>query len=274
MLKRQYYMTFGWVLLVVLVVLNLPEQKAERLKLAVGGLFLPLFGMAGSTQNLIDQAASSLAPRSTLFKEISDLRKENQQLREQLMQVQEAWRENARLRQALNWQQRVPWQLKLARVIGQDPANWWRTLIIDAGSRDREGIRTNMTVITADGLVGRISEVGIDRSRVAMVGDPNCRFSAQVLEPRDKSIVAKGIVQPSPSSLDRTLVDLVYVPGGSLLKPGQPVLTSGDGGIFRKGILVGQIVDVRTNDFGLNLEARVKLAVNLDRLEEVWVLLQ
>lgn len=274
MLKRQYYMTFGWVLLVVLVVLNLPEQKAERLKLAVGGLFLPLFGMAGSTQNLIDQAASSLAPRSTLFKEISDLRKENQQLREQLMQVQEAWRENARLRQALNWQQRVPWQLKLARVIGQDPANWWRTLIIDAGSRDREGIRTNMTVITADGLVGRISEVGIDRSRVAMVGDPNCRFSAQVLEPRDKSIVAKGIVQPSPSSLDRTLVDLVYVPGGSLLKPGQSVLTSGDGGIFRKGILVGQIVDVRTNDFGLNLEARVKLAVNLDRLEEVWVLLQ
>lgn len=274
MLKRQYYMTFGWVLLVVLVVLNLPEQKAERLKLAVGGLFLPLFGMAGSTQNLIDQAASSLAPRSTLFKEISDLRKENQQLREQLMQVQEAWRENARLRQALNWQQRVPWQLKLAHVIGQDPANWWRTLIIDAGSRDREGIRTNMTVITADGLVGRISEVGIDRSRVAMVGDPNCRFSAQVLEPRDKSIVAKGIVQPSPSSLDRTLVDLVYVPGGSLLKPGQSVLTSGDGGIFRKGILVGQVVDVRTNDFGLNLEARVKLAVNLDRLEEVWVLLQ
>jgi rod shape-determining protein MreC len=107
-----------------------------------------------------------------------------------------------------------------------------------------------------------------------MVGDPNCRFSAQVVEPRDKSIVAKGIVQPSPSSLDRTLVDLVYVPGGSLLKPGQSVLTSGDGGIFRKGILVGQIVDVRTNDYGLNLEARVKLAANLNRLEEVWVLLQ
>jgi rod shape-determining protein MreC len=273
MLKRQYYITFGLVLLVVLVVLNLPEQKADRLKLAVGGLFLPLFGMAGVTQSLIDQAASSLAPRSTLFKQIADLHRENQQLREQLMQVQEAWRENARLRQALNWQQRAPWQLKLARVIGQDPANWWRTIIIDVGSRDREGIRTNMTVITADGLVGRISEVGMDRSRVVMVGDPTCRFSAQVQEPRDKSIVAKGIVSPSPSSLDRMLVDLVYVPGGSLLKPGQPVMTSGTGGIFPKGIIVGQIVDVRTNDYGLNLEARVKLAANLNRLEEVWVML-
>jgi len=58
------------------------------------------------------------------------------------------------------------------------------------------------------------------------------------------------------------------------LKPGQTVATSGDGGVFPKGIIVGQIVDVRTNDFGLNLEARVKLAVNLNRLEVVWVLTQ
>ena len=178
----------------------------------------------------------------------------------------------AQLRQALNWQRRVPWPLKLARVIGQDPANWWRTVIIDAGSYD--GIRTNMTVLTAEGLVGRVSEVGIDRSQVVMVGDPNCRFSAQVQDPRDKSVVAKGIISPSASTLDRLLVDLIYMPGGSLLKPGQLVTTSGDGGIFQKGIAVGQIVDVRTNDYGLNLEAQVKLAVNLNRLEQVWVMTQ
>jgi rod shape-determining protein MreC len=86
--------------------------------------------------------------------------------------------------------------------------------------------------------------------------------------------VAKGIISPSASSLDRLLVDLMFIPGGSLLKPGQSVVTSGEGGVFLKGITVGQIVDVRTNDFGLNLEARVKLAVNLNRLELVWVLTQ
>jgi rod shape-determining protein MreC len=107
-----------------------------------------------------------------------------------------------------------------------------------------------------------------------LVGDPSCRFSAQVQEARDGSVVAKGIIEPSASSFSRLLVNLIYVPGGSLLKPGQTVLTSGDGGVFQKGILVGQIVDVRTNDFGLNLEARVKLAVNLNRLEFVWVLTQ
>jgi rod shape-determining protein MreC len=272
MLKRQYYMTVGLVLLVVLVVLNLPDPTAGKLKLALGGLFLPLFGMAGAAQNLVQQADRTLAPRSALLKQIDQLRKENQLLHEQLMQAQEAWRENIQLRQALNWQRRVPWALKLANVIGQDPANWWRTVIIDVGSHD--GIRTNMTVLTAEGLVGRVSEVGIDRSQVVMVGDPNCRFSAQVLDPRDKTVIAKGIISPSASTLDRLLVDLMFLPGGTLLKPGQPVMTSGDGRIFPKGIAVGQIVDVRTNDYGLNLEARVKLAVNLNRLEQVWVMLQ
>jgi len=272
MLKRQYYISIGLVLLAALVVLNLPEQTAGKLKLAVGGLFLPLFGMAGAAHNLVNQAANTLAPRSTLLKQVEELRKENQQLREQLTQAQEAWRENVQLRQALNWRRRVPWQLKLASVIGQDPANWWRTLIIDVGGQD--GIRTNMVVLTPEGLVGRIAQAGIDRSRVVMVGDPNCRFSAQVQEPRDNSIVARGIVSPSDSGLDRLLVDLKFVPGGSLLKPGQTVMTAGIGPIFPKGINVGQIVDVRTNDYGLNLEARVKLAVDLNRLEQVWVLMQ
>ena len=272
MLKRQYYLTGGLVLLVALIVLNLPEDQAGKLKLTVGGLFLPLFGMAGSAQNLAEQTGNALAPRSALLQQIDELRKENQRLHEQLVQAQEASRENAQLRQALGWQQRVPWSLKPARVVGQDPANWWRTIMIDVGLRDK--IRPNMTVLTSEGLVGRVTDVGFDRSRVVLVGDPNCRFSAQVQEPRDQSVVAKGIISPSASSLDRLLVDLVFVPGGSLLKPGQPVLTSGDGGIFQKGITVGQIVDVRTNDHGLNLEARVKLAVNLNRLEQVWVMLQ
>ena len=131
-----------------------------------------------------------------------------------------------------------------------------------------------MPVLTAEGLVGRIEKVGPDRSSVVMVGDPNCRFSAQVQDPRDKSIAAKGIISPSVSSMDRLLVDLIYVPGVAVLKPGQSVVTSGDGVTFPKGITVGQIVDVRTNDYGMNLEARVKLAVNLNRLEQVWVLLQ
>src|SRR5438093_6687207 len=223
MLKRQYSIATGLVLLIVLVVLNLPEQPAARIKLALGGLFLPLFGMAGSVQHLTQEVGNSLVPRSTLLKQLDQLRRENEELRQQLMQTQDAWRENAQLRQAIGWQRRVPWALKPARVVGQDPANWWRALLIDVGSRD--GIRPNMSVLTAEGLVGRIDKVGPDRSSVVLVGDPNCRFSAQVQDARDKSVVAKGIISPSDSTLDRSLVDLKFVPGASVLKPGQTGVT-------------------------------------------------
>src|SRR2546425_8901156 len=126
MFNRQYYIAFGLVLLIAVVILNLPEHKATKLKLAIGGLFLPLFGMAGSAQQLTDQISTTFTPRSRLISEIERLRRENQQLQGQLMQAQEAWRENAQLRQAVEWKARAPWHRKVARVIGQDPANWWR----------------------------------------------------------------------------------------------------------------------------------------------------
>ena len=72
--------------------------------------------------------------------------------------------------------------------------------------------------------------------------------------------------------LDNSLVDLTYLSGNASLKPGQNVVTSGLGGIFPKGIPIGQIVDSRPVEFGLYTEARVKLSANLGALEQVWVL--
>jgi rod shape-determining protein MreC len=270
MFSRQHYITFGWVLLVVLVVLNLPERSAVRLKLAISSLFLPLFGIVGVGQGASDHFSNSLTSRSKLAADNDRLRRENQELRAQSIQTESLAQENARLRQAIGWQKRIPGQPRLVRVVGQDPANWWRSVLIDAGSRDG-WVRTNMIVVAPEGVVGRISEVGFDRSRILLVGDPNCRFSAQV-QSGEKGAVAKGIISPNAGSFDRLIVDLAYLPGGSLVKPGQTVVTSGDGGVFPKGLIVGQIVDVRTNDYGMNLEARVKLAVNLNTLENVWML--
>jgi rod shape-determining protein MreC len=72
--------------------------------------------------------------------------------------------------------------------------------------------------------------------------------------------------------LDTSLVDLTYLSGGANLKAGQNVITSGLGGIYPKGIPIGQVVDSRPVEFGLFSEARVKLSVNLGALEQVWVL--
>jgi len=80
------------------------------------------------------------------------------------------------------------------------------------------------------------------------------------------------VIAPSSSSpLDNTLVDVVYLSRTSPLKAGQKVVTSGLGGVFPPGIPVGQIVDFHTIDYGLYNEARLKLEVKMNTLEEVWV---
>jgi rod shape-determining protein MreC len=262
---RPHAVAFSLVLLVALGALNLPESSALRAKLVWGSFFMPLFGLAGSFESLSAEAAQALLPRSSLTRQIDSLRRQNEALQFELRQADSIQRENDRLRQAVGWRQQTPWNLRLGRVIGQDPSNWWRSILIDLGSR--EGLQPNMPVLTADGLVGRVVEVGLTRARVLLVGDPNCRFSALVDDTRDK-----GIVAPDETSFDHQIVQFTYVPTGIELRPGSQVLTSGDGGVFPKGIPVGRIVDVRTNEFGLYLEARVRLAANLNRLEEVWVL--
>jgi rod shape-determining protein MreC len=266
MFKRSDYVAFGLVALLALLALNLPDRTAHRVKLAVSALYLPLFGLAGSVQGLIDQAGGLMVPRKSLLREMDALRRENGALRLRMAQFEEAWIENERLRAALEWQGRMPWRMRAARVVGQDPSNWWRNIHIDLGSRD--GIRPNFNVLTAEGLVGRVSEVGFARSRVVMLGDPGCRVAAQVQETREK-----GSIMASASSLDRLVVELTYLPGTAVCRPGHRVITSGDGGIFTNGIPVGTIIEVQTNEFGLYLEARVRLAANLNRLDEVWVMI-
>jgi len=265
MLKRPQYIALILVVVLTLIILNLSGQTSARLKLAVGSLFLPLFGLANSSHQLADKAGEAVVPRSKLLKENEALRRENQMLQLQATQAEEIARENARLRQHLGWQPTTPWKLKLANVVLREPANWWRTVQIDLGGRD--GVRTNLPVLTPEGLVGRISSVSLTRSQVVLLGDPNCKVAAWVEnEARDTGMLETG------GPLDSSLLILDYISKDANIKPGQNVMTSGLGGIFVKGIPLGKIVDSRQVDYGLYIEARVKLAANLGALEHVWVL--
>ena len=265
MFKQKNYLALGAVVIVAVVLLSLPTRATARLKLAVGSWFLPLFGLAGAAQQLPADLADSVLPRRELLKQVDNLRRENQQLRSQSVQSTAIARENDQLRALFNWQRQSPWKLKLANVVMRDPANWWRTVQIDLGSRD--GLRENLPVITDAGLVGRVSSVSITRSQIVLLGDPNCHVSALVENTaRDLGVLIAG------GTLDTSLVELTYLASSANLKPGQSVITSGLGGIFPKGIPIGQIVDSRSVEYGLYTDARVKLNANLGSLEQVWVL--
>ena len=266
MLKRSHYIALGIVAVLTLILLNLPNHTAARLKLAIGSLFLPLFGLANSSDQLANKAGDAITTRSELIKQNDALRSENQQLRLQAVQAQETARENARFRQLFGWQQTKTWKLKLAKVVLRDPANWWRTVQIDKGRLD--GLTNNLPVLTMDGLVGRVSAVGPATSTIVLIGDRDCKVAAEVMETRDTGVI--GATDP----LDNSLVALGFLSKNAKLTPGQNVMTSGLGGIFPAGIPIGKVADSRPVENGLYTEARVKLAANLGSLDEVWVLMQ
>jgi rod shape-determining protein MreC len=265
MFKQKNYLALGAVVFVAIVLLSLPTRATSRLRLAVSSWFLPLFGLANAGQQLPADLADSVLPRRELLRQIDSLRRENQQLKSQAIQSTAIARENDQLRALFNWQKQAQWKLKLANVVMRDPANWWRTIQIDLGSRD--GIQTNQPVLVADGLVGRVSTVSYVSSQVVLIGDPNCRVSALV----ENTTHDMGVLTAS-GPLDTSLVQLSYLESGANLKPGQNVVTSGLGGIFPKGIPIGKIVDAQTIEYGLATEARVKLNASLGALEQVWVL--
>jgi len=266
MFKKKRYIALALAALVALVLLNLPANTAARLRLAISSQFLPLFGLANGSQEVAGATADLVLSKRELIRQNNQLRAENAQLKLIAVQASELARENARLTQLIGWQRQAQWRLKLARVVLRDPANWWRTIQINLGSRD--GLQPNLPVLTTEGLVGRVSAVGLTRSQVVLIGDPNCRVAALIEnETRDSGVLGDA------SPLDRELVSLNYLPRSAAIKPGQRVSTSGLGGTFPRGIPIGVIVDSRPVEYGISTEARVKLAVDLGALEEVWVLL-
>ena len=266
MFKQKHYLALGAVTLAALLIFSLPPRATERLKLAIGSLFLPLLGLAHNAEQLPVTVADAAMTRRELLQLTENFRRENDQLKVAALQAAATTRENDQLRAALGWQRQMPWKLKLARVIARDPANWWRSIEIDLGSRD--GVVENLPVLTAEGLVGRVSSVGLTRSQAVLIGDPNCKVSALVDNPAHDT----GIISAS-GPLDNSLAELTYLSGGAILTPGQNVITSGLGGIFPKGIPIGQVAEsAHSIEFGLYAGTRVKLSANLGALEQVWVL--
>jgi len=266
MFKRKNYLALGAVVLVAVLVLSLPASATSRLKLVISSWFLPLFGLANAAQQLPADLADGALPRRELLQQINALRHENEQLKTGQLQAAATARENDQLRALFDWKKQVSWQLELAQVVMRDPANWWRTVQIDRGTRD--GLRENLPVLTSDGLVGRISSVRLASAQVVLIGDPNCRVSALV----ENATHDIGVLNAS-GPLDPSLVELSYLTSGANLQAGQNVVTSGLGGIFPKGIPIGKVVDAQSIEFGLATEARVKLNANPGTLEQVWVLM-
>ncbi len=228
------------------------SQVASPIQYALRWLGTPFRSLAQGIESI-----------NKLGEENETLRKENSELRNQIILLQEAQLENEILRKELAFKSSVPsYQLLSAEVIGRDPSEFFKYLIIDRGKDD--GMRVGLPVITADGLVGRISEVGPVSSKVMLVTDSSSSVSTLVQRSR-----ATGMTQGYPG---QGLI-MRYIPQSASVEVGDIVLTSGLGGGFPMRLVVGQVAEVTNQDVAMFKDARVIPAVNFTSLESVMVML-
>jgi rod shape-determining protein MreC len=204
--------------------------------------------------------------RRLLARQNEDLRHDNDVLRQQVRTLSETGRENLRLLQLLNLKEHTAYRNVTARVIGRDASNWWKSIQIDRGIND--GVRNDMPVLNADGLIGKTISVTRGEARVLLLVDPNCKVSALLQDLREPGVVS-GVESPfTPRCV------MTYVNRDAKIKPGEAVIASGLGGIFPKGILIGTVTRTQLNkQTGMYQDVDIAPAADFQRLEEVVVIL-
>lgn len=192
------------------------------------------------------------------------LRNEVEQLRVQNVKANEYAAENERLRALLDYKNSaVQFDLVAARVIGRESVTWTRMIVIDRGTRD--GVEKNMAVVTARGLVGVVIEAGPISSKVEMIMDP--RSAVGALSQRSR---VAGVVEGSPD--DANMPRLVNIPRNEDVQEGDVIVTSGFGGVYPKGLMIGKVESVHNDAGGLLQYAVLEPAVDFQRLEDVAVI--
>jgi rod shape-determining protein MreC len=193
---------------------------------------------------------------------------ENQRLRQRLAALrgklhryQEAYLQQQRLRRLLGFRRAVFPHAVAAEVVGIDPSQWARAIMINKGSRDR--VRKDQAVVTHEGLVGRTIEVAAHYATVLLITDRRSAVDALVQRTR-----ARGIL----IGKSHRVGELRYVDVHEDIQVNDSVISSGLGEVYPKGLLIGTVTSVRQTSYGLFHDVEVTPVVDLTKLEEILVL--
>ena len=189
------------------------------------------------------------------------LKKEIEELKAVLISYQESYQEAQRLRKLLSLSDDYKYQFISARVIGREQAALSRVILINKGSSD--GLKTGMPVVAPPGLIGRLIDVSWHVSRVLLFIDENSNIDAIVQRNR-----TQGIISGAGS---RGLI-FKYISKTQDVKEGDVIVSAGMGGVFPKGMLIGQVIHVDKQDASLFLKINVAPFADFSKLEEILIL--
>ncbi len=209
------------------------------------------------------------------FQDIDALREENKALKTEIAELKEKNREfsdlkakNDELRRALELKEEFgDYTVVGTNIIAIEPGNWFSIFKVDIGERD--GIHIDFPVVTGSkGLVGRVLDTDSATSNIQTILDEESAVSGWIAKAGGGHAIVKGDIQLK----EKGLCKLVYIPVEVDIEAGDIIETSGVGGIYPKGIVIGEVVEVRKTNSELDRYAIIQPSGDLKRLEEVFIL--
>ena len=219
-------------------------------------------GLSGSITGFLDQFLRA----SEISQENEQLREENRKLIEQMVDYENYKHENESLKEQLGIQEENPqWETMTASVSGRDPSDQFYSFTIDKGTLD--GVSYQDPVITADGLVGIVSEVGPVFAKVTTILDVRLNVACQDVRTQDVATISGDIEMAQQGRCKMSLI-----PRESGIAKGDIVQTAGTSGLYPQGIVVGRVSDVGFEPQGTMMYAVVEPANDIKSIKDVVII--
>ena len=256
-------------LLLVLMIMTIYEQSTGTLispESALARALAPVQSVVSKVTQGISGYLYRVKLRSNIEYEYNQLKAQNDELVLRSLLYEELEEENTRLRALLGeYESRAEMNPVLARVIASESGNYFSTFTINKGKKD--GVDTQMAVITSEGLIGYTYEVFDTTAKVITVIDDQASLAALIESSRDQ-----GAVKGKLGSTGEPLCRMYYLSADSVPRPGDRVITSGVGVSFPKGLLIGYVREstraIEDNKHYIVVEP----AADFEHIEDVLVL--
>ena len=273
--KRQRRRVIYSVLVILVVGLLLryivtrPSSETSLVENGIGTLFTPVENALSTVTGFVRSwfGTSNKDKDKNLEERLEDLEIENDRLRNQLTTLEEVQNQLEGLQKLVDAKDEYEALSPVyAKVIARDTGMWFETFTINKGQND--GIATNMSVVSADGLVGRINQVGLNYSTVISIIDSRSSVAALISRTRDN-----GMLQGQTESDENgTECHMTYIANLGNIKVGDSVYTSGLDSQFPKGIYIGKVSAVSRSANSGDKYAIVQPAADFSSIENVFVL--
>jgi rod shape-determining protein MreC len=244
--------------------LNIPHKRnANFIERGVMIVFSPAMKPAARISGFFEDAWDNYINLVDVRRENLHLRDEIKELNTRIVTAGETTLANQRFEKLLGMKSTLKIPTLPVSIVGEDVSSWFRTLLVDRGSSD--GVAEGMAVVAADGVVGQIVKVAPVTSRVLLLTDHASGIAATIQRSR-----ARGVVKGKGEGL----CSLEFTTREEDVKVGDMVITSGIGGVFPKGVPIGEVTMVKRGEYGIFQTVTIRPSASISHLEEALVILR